>query len=448
MGRVKALSAVAFLATNVIACTDETPFTSEERELLEQFTIPVKPPPSPTNMYADDTRAAVLGKKFFFDPRFAGETLLPNDGISQGSLAPAGAMGKVSCADCHDLKNGGADTRSRPNNTSLGVTRGVHSSPTMINNAYAGDIALGGWQSWGGFKDSLWSINTVPPESTPEQNSSRLHVAHVIFANYKADYEAIFGTLPPLGDQVRFPLVGKPGTPSFDNMAAADQVAVTRVLANFGKAIEAYERRLISSSYETAPFDRMLAGDDTAMTPEAIRGAKLFVGKAGCNECHRGAALADGKFHNIGVPQGGPYVPLIDTGHFGALEFVITDPFNRSGAFSDHPDDSHIKNPVSTDADVGAFRTPTLRNIAKTGPYMHDGIYVSLWDVVNHYNFGGGTGSYSGTKEATIAPLLLTDREVGDLVEFLRSLSDGDPLPNADFPEGLCDTPALPNFTP
>lgn len=355
-------------------------------------------------------------------------------------------MGKVSCADCHDLRYGGADIRSMPNSTSLGVTRGVHNSPTMINNVFATDIALGGWQSWGGFKDSLWSTAATPPEQLPEMNSSRLMLAHVIFDHYKADYEAIFGALPPLNDGVRFPARGRPGEPAFDNMPPADQLAITRVLANYGKAVEAYLRRVISPGFQPSPFDRMLAGDDTAMTPEAIRGAKLFVGKAGCNECHRGVALTDGKFHNIGVPQGGPYVPLIDTGRFGALEYVASDPLNRAGIFSDHHDDSHLQNPVSTMADLGTFRTPGLRNVAKTPPYMHDGIYVSLWDVVNHYNFGGGTGGYVGVKEVTISPLLLTDREMNDLVEFLRSLSDGEALPTPDFPEGLSAAPALPNL--
>ena len=84
----------------------------------------------------------------------------------------------------------------------------------------------------------------------------------------------------------------------------------------------------------------------------------------------------------------------------------------------------------------GSSRRPTLRNVGKTAPYMHDGVYETLWDVVKHYNFGGGTGVYSGTKEVTIAPLLLDDRELDDLVEFLRSLDDGAPLPTPDFPEG------------
>ena len=89
----------------------------------------------------------------------------------------------------------------------------------------------------------------------------------------------------------------------------------------------------------------------------------------------------------------------------------------------------------------GQFKTPSLRNVGKTAPYMHDGAYATLWDVMNHYNFGGATGPYAGAKDPALAPLLLTDAELGDLVEFLRALDDGAPKPTDDFPEGLLSKP-------
>jgi cytochrome c peroxidase len=76
---------------------------------------------------------------------------------------------------------------------------------------------------------------------------------------------------------------------------------------------------------------------------------------------------------------------------------------------------------------------------------MHDGVYGTLGEVVNHYNAGGAAANYAGTREVTIEPLLLDSREVDDLVEFLRALDDGDPLPTPDFPEGLVIAPALPD---
>jgi len=123
--------------------------------------------------------------------------------------------------------------------------------------------------------------------------------------------------------------------------------------------------------------------------------------------------------------------------------------FSRGGQFSDAPDSSHLVLPdgsplMEVDRDIGSFRTPGLRNISKTGPYMHNGVYGDLWEVVEHYNFGGNTGAYSGTKESTISPLLLGADEINDLVEFLQSLADGPAKATDDFPEGLVAAPPLP----
>jgi cytochrome c peroxidase len=435
---------VVVVSSVTIGCTDTKIFDGEERALLEGYRLPEAPPPDPSNAVADSPRAAILGKKLFFDPRFSGPLGPENDAVSNGSLGVAGATGKISCASCHQPELGGTDHRSRPMATSFAAGYTGRNAPTVINAAYS-DIARGGWQFWDGRKDSLWSHVLEPLENPVEQNSTRLEVAHVLFEHYRSEYEAVFGPMPDLANTARFPEVGKPGEPGYDSMTMADRTAIDRVFVNFGKAIEAYERQLVSTNFASSPFDRMLAGDDTAMTPAAIRGARLFIGKAACNECHRGSAFSDEKFHNIGCPQVGEHVHAIDEGRFSGIAGLAADVFNRAGAFSDQRDDSHLRSLSASDADVGAFKTPTLRNIAKTAPYMHDGVYGTLWDVVNHYNFGGATGAYSGTREVTIAPLLLDSRDVDDLVEFLRSLSDGDPLPMAEFPEGLTSQPVLPN---
>lgn len=435
---------VMIVESTALACTDSKIFDNEQRALLEEYRLPEAPPPDPSNAVADNPRAAILGKQLFFDPRFSGPLGPDNDAVSNGSLGVAGASGKISCASCHQPELGGSDHRSRPMATSLAAGYTGRNASTVVNAAYA-DIARGGWQFWDGRKDSLWSHVLEPLESPVEQNSSRLQVAHVVFDHYRSNYEALFGPLPDLANTTRFPQTGKPGDPSHDGMAIADRTAIDRVFVNVGKAIEAYERRLVSTNFTPSPFDRMLAGDDAAMTPAAIRGARLFVGKAACNECHRGSAFSDGKFHNIGCPQEGEHVAAVDGGRHGGVAGVKADVFNRAGMFSDQRDDAHLRDLRARDLDIGAFKTPTLRNVAKTAPYMHDGVYGTLWDVVDHYNLGGATGAYAGTREVTIAPLLLDSREVDDVVEFLRSLSDGDPLPATEFPEGLASQPALPN---
>lgn len=424
-------------------CTDETALDDTTRALLEAYRLPPAPPPDPSNAFAEDPRAVVLGKQWFFDGRFSGPLGLANADPDHGGLGAPGETGKVACVSCHDLTLGGSDHRTRPAETSLGAAFAGRNAITVMNSAYT-DPARGGWLLWDGHKDSQWSVTLAPLENPLEHNATRLLVAHVIFDHYRASYEAIFGALPALGDPVRFPPSGKPGEPAYDAMAPADRAAIDRVFASFGKALAAYERRLVSPSFAPSPFDRMLAGDASAMTPEALRGARVFVGKAACDECHRGYAFSDGKFHNIGVPQAGEHPATRDVGRFAAVS-ILTDPFNRAGVFSDRRDDSQLRDLIASDRDVGAFKTPTLRNVSKTAPYMHDGVYRTLGDVVNHYNVGGDSGLYAGTREVTIQPLLLDAREVGDLVEFLRSLDDGAPLPSAELAEGLTNPPRLPD---
>jgi cytochrome c peroxidase len=435
---------VAAAGMALAGCTDATRFTDEERATLAEYLLPDRPPADPSNKVADDARAAVLGKMFFFDTRFSGALNAPNDGLTNGSLGAAGVSGRVACVSCHDPALGGTDHRSRPQATSYGASYVGRNAPSVINAAYS-DVAEGGWQFWDGRKDSLWSQALGPSESPGEHNGTRLEFAHVIFDHYQAQYEAIFEPLPPLFDTARFPASGKPGDSAFDTMAPEDQDAIDRVFANFGKSIEAYERRLVSASFEPSLFDLEIGTGAPAMSPSAVRGARLFIGKAGCNECHRGVAFTDHKFHNIGCPQQGEHALATDLGRESGIATVKADAFNRSGSFSDQSDGAQLASLVALDTDIGAFKTPTLRNVMNTAPYMHDGVYTNLWDVVNHYNFGGNTGVFSGTKEITIQPLFLEDGDLDDLVEFLRSLADGPPLADGDFPEGLVAAPVLPN---
>jgi cytochrome c peroxidase len=403
-------------------------FTAYEWSILRAFALGALPP-DPTNRWADDPRAAALGQELYFDVRFSGPLGPDNDGTTHGSLGRPGQTGRVSCASCHDPANGGSDHRSGAN-TSLAAGWTGRNAPSVLNAAYSPV-----WQFWDGRKDSLWSHALGPPESPVEHNGTRLQFAHVIYDRYREEYEAIFGPLPDLYDLGRFPAQGKPGDASFDRMAPEDQRAVNRVYANFGKAIAAYERKLVSRN---SAFDRSLAGDAGALSSAAVRGAKLFIGRASCNECHRGPTFTDYQFHNIGTPQVGPHVPEIDPGRAGGIAKVLGDPFNRAGQFSDHREDEHFRSLTASEADLGAFKTPGLRSVSRTAPYMHNGVYATLWDVLQHYRFGGSTGNHAGTKSPAIQPLNLSDRDVEDLIEFLMAL-DGEPLP-----EALVTTPQLP----
>ena len=159
---------------------------------------------------------------------------------------------------------------------------------------------------------------------------------------------------------------------------------------SIAKAIASFERTVVSTE---APFDKWRKGDKKAISLSAQRGFKLFEGKANCVACHQGFNFADDGFHNIGLPANA----MVDVGRF-----------------------AHRKIKVNK----GAFKTPTLRDIARTAPYMHDGSYRTLADVVEHYNKGGVNPE---NLDPNMKPLNLSDQEKADLVEFLLSLT-GKPM--------------------
>jgi cytochrome c peroxidase len=406
---------------------EQDSLSTDERSSLQGMRLPSAPPADPTNAVAASAEAAALGQQFFFDRRLSGK-LLEDSNVATGGLGTAGTPGTVACSTCHDPAAGGADRRPL-GGTSLAAAWTGRNSMSVLNAAYSS------WLFWDGRRDSLWSQALAPLESATEHNITRLELVHLIFDHYREPYEAIFGALPPMNDSARFPHEGRPGMASYDGMTADDRGAVDRAFANVGKAIAAYERLLVDRS---SPFDRFLDGDTSAISASAQRGAKLFVGRAACNECHDGPMLADGRFHNHGVPQTGAKIPAIDVGREGGIAMVVADEFNGASVYSDSPH-ADVLNLQASPADLGAFKTPTLRNVNKTGPYMHTGAFTSLWEVVSWYNDAAGTDGFSGMRAAASAvPLRLSREDIDDLVEFLRSL-DGDPLPAA-----LVTAPALP----
>jgi cytochrome c peroxidase len=426
----KAGAAIAIWAAACAAgCSPASDLSGPERALLQDFAFQ-PPPPSPTNAVADDPAAAALGQQFFFDTRFSGPLVVGSDGAN-GATGPAGARGTISCASCHNPAAGGADTRSR-GNTSLGASWTGRNAPSVYNAAFSP------WQFWDGRRDSLWSQALGPVESPAEHNFSRLEVAHLIADVYRSSYSEVFGAMPDLVDGVRFPSRGRPGDASWQAMAPQDQAVIDRIYSNFGKAIAAYERKLLDKD---SAFDRYLAGDAAALAPAAVRGARLFVGRASCNECHTGPTLSDGKFHNTGAPQVGPAVPAEDHGREDGIAKALANEFNGQGPYSDFRGGTLLQGLPAGAAlqDLrGAFKTPPLRGVARTAPYMHTGSFATLREVVLFYRDGGGTAGFSGRKDPAMQPLALSDQDVSDLVAFLESL-DGAALP----PE-LTSAPVLP----
>ena len=366
-------------------------FTAREWSVIQRLSpLPEAPPPNPTNRVADNPEAAQLGQMFFFDARFSKD-------------------GTVACATCHSPFHGFADVEA----TSLGAGRGTRNAPTLLNAAY------NKWQFWDGRTDTLWSQALSALEGEVEQAGTRLQYAHLIHQYYPADYKTVFGTLPELEDAARFPADGKPGDPAFDSMSEVDQRAINTIFANIGKAIEAYERRLISRN---APFDRFVAGDTEAISFEAKRGLKTFIGKGVCILCHDTPTFTDDEFHNLGVPQG--TLPE-DTGRYAGISLLLADPFNGGGIYSD---DTAVATRILNFLEPiprhqGEFKTPTLRNVALTAPYFHTGEFPTLASVIEFNNIGGTGGNFVGQREGTLEPLGLNEQEIADLIEFLETLT-------------------------
>jgi cytochrome c peroxidase len=270
------------------------------------------------------------------------------------------------------------------------------------------------------------------------QNGSRLQLAHVIFEHYRADYKRAFPEWPlnpALADYKRFPATGSPYTDkaNWDGLSAADKEIVNRVLANYGKAIEAYLRKLVSRN---APFDQYVAGKRDAISQEAKRGLKLFVGKAGCVRCHSGPMLSDDDFHVIGLKIDTGRSPHADAAEPGrsANQALICDPataggdFNVNGHFSDDPATRRNGDFCAQKIPAGLWRTKGLRQVAETAPYFRSGQAATLEEVIEFYDRGGDPeGTFQGGPKE-IRPLHLSAEEKRQLKEFLKTLA-GEPVP-------------------
>lgn len=196
-------------------------------------------------------------------------------------------------------------------------------------------------------------------------------------------------------DEVVAKIKSIPGYLAYFKKAFGDE-EVNKV--RISQAIASFERTVLSGN---SRYDRWTFGEKTAMTESEIRGRDLFFGKALCTRCHAGPNFSDSQFHNLGVGQN---KPKPDQGRFAVTK---------------------------TKEDMGAFKTPTVRDITKTAPYMHDGSEKTLEEVVDFYNKGGVKNPNLAVQ---MEVLNLTDQEKTDLVAFMKAL-DGNPYPMISPPE-------------
>jgi cytochrome c peroxidase len=376
-----------------------------EVEILKSLWLGSLPalPPDPSNAVADDAGAAALGHRLFFEARLS-------------------ANNQVSCATCHLPELAFTDGQS----IAQGTRPHTRNTMTIIGAAYHP------WLLWDGHKDSLWAQALDPIESPDEQGSTRLHALHLIAGDgtYRTAYEALFGSLPDVSDFKRFPDSGgpvdyPPYRAAWKTMSPEDQVATTQVFVNLGKAIAAYERLILPGP---GRFDRyvqaVLAGDletmESSLTPDEVAGLRLFIGPANCIRCHSGPLFTDNQFHNTGTPP--PDGLPVDDGRATGAAQVLADEFNCLSAYNDagESDCPALAATRSAGDELRyAFKTPTLRNVAETGPYMHAGQFVALGEVLDHYR--QAPSAPLGRSE--LAPLDLSAKELVQLEAFLRTLS-------------------------
>jgi cytochrome c peroxidase len=273
-----------------------------------------------------------------------------------------------------------------------------------------------------------------PLENPVEHGGTRTQYVHLIDELYRADYEAIFGSLPDFSDRARFPDAAGPvedesARAAWEAMSPADRQAVTRVYVNMGKTFAAYERLIMPG---LSRFDQYVAallnGDEevmqTALSKDEEAGLRLFIGQAQCINCHNSPLFTNNDFHNTGVPTAAG-LP-VDDGRASGVQKVLADEFNCLSQWSDAGEnDCAALRYVTAEGEalLGAFKPPTLRNVAETGPYMHAGQFTTLKEVIQHYN----TAAPGPIGHTELEPLHLIPALQKQLEAFLHALNG--PLP-------------------
>jgi cytochrome c peroxidase len=338
---------------------------------------PLPPVPVP----ADNPMSAAkveLGRMLFWDDRLSGD-------VSSG------------CVVCHNPEQGWGDggdlSRGYPG------TSHWRNSQTVLNAAFYAKLF------WGGEVTSLEAqalsaaTGNVAGNGDPVMLEERLRQV----PEYVKRFKDVFGVDRPM-------------------------------IHHAWMAIAAFERTLVSKP-ENVAFDRFARGDQTALSPEAKRGLALFQGKAGCITCHNGPLASDESYHNLGVPENATFKadPLrqITLRYQHVIRGVPENVYRTADR------DLGLYYTTKQDEDRGKFRTPSLRELKYTAPYMHNGVFRTLEDLVAFYDRGGDGAP---NKSPLMRPLRLTEQEKKDLVAFLLSLSSDEPI--------IVERPEIPDYAP
>lgn len=304
------------------------------------------------------TEKIELGKKLFFDRRLSGD-------------------GTMSCATCHNPEQ--AFTDGLDISLSYPTTKNWRNAPTLIN------VAFSRYLFWDGRARSLEDQALFPMMSAFEMNQNLDFLEEELRSvpEYVEAFKRVFG----------------------------GEITKERI----AMAIASFERTLISRN---APIDRFLKGDHNALSAEAKKGYKIFTGKGRCSECHYGVNLSDDKFYALNVPEN---EELEKDPRVGATRRFVAKVYHYEDYLNLKEDPGRYL--ITKDKkDWKAFKTPTLREISKTAPYMHNGVFKTLDEVIEFFDRGGGPGNI------VLKPLNLTSEEKGYIKKFLIEALTGKDL--------------------
>ena len=350
------------------------------------------PPPvsrDPSNRVSGNAGAIAFGEKLFFESRLS-------------------AKGSISCGTCHVPERGWSDGRK----LGVGLVEVDRNTPTVQN------VRTHRWFGWDGSSDNLWSQSIRPLLDTREMGMTERQVAETVRsdADLACRYEKAFGARPPADD-------------------AAVLVAV-------GKALAAFQETLVSGRTPFDDFRDALANGNhkaAARYPQdAQKGLRIFAGKGNCSLCHFGPNFTHGEFHEIGIPvfkkAGG-----VDWGRYEGIKRLRANRFNLLGPFNDDParaDGMSTRHVALVPQTFEQFKVPTLRNVALTAPYMHNGHLATLADVVRHYSEIDPTLLHMAhmyfdplvpeavPTDTLLKPLKLSSIEISYVVAYLMTLTD------------------------
>lgn len=372
-------------------------------EFIESIRTNFAPKESPelgaSNRLSGDPAAIALGRELFFSEHLS-------------------ASGTTACVTCHMPAKDWTDGRRMPAN-------GTRNVPSLWN------VGNSRWYFWDGRADSLWNQVTQVLENPAEHALARTRAVQIMLS--APEFSEHFAQLAgPVRDRALILDANACASPEAErsDCRAAWETAVPqpvreeidRLFVITAKAIAAFVQTIEAPK---SRFDRFLAELETdasapSLSEEELTGLRIFVGKGNCVTCHFGPDLSDGEFHDIRVP---PLSGAVEKGRFAGAQRVLKNEFNLLSRYNDAPDRvDHTRYIEAQDGDWAKFKTPSLRRVKYTAPYMHQGQFASLEEVVEHYSTFEGALPAGHHAQHFLVPLFLNEAEKAALIAFLEVL--------------------------